>query len=345
MDYKRLGRSGLKVPVLSFGTATFGGSGEFFKAWGETDIQEASRLVSICMEAGLNFFDTANVYSGGLAETILGKALEGRRDKALISTKATFPMGAGPNDYGSSRHHLVQSCEASLKRLGTDYIDIYFMHGFDSFTPVEETLSALDDLVRSGKVRYIGCSNFSGWHLMKSLSVSERHGWSRYIAHQAYYSLVGRELEWELMPLGLDQGVGTMVWSPLAGGALSGKIRRNQKAPKDSRLGQIQFVSYEDEVLYHVVDVLDAIAQERDKSITQVALNWLLARPTVSNIVIGARNEEQLLQNLGAVGWSLSAEEIARLDAASETRILYPYWHQQGFPKLFPKLASHGEER
>jgi aryl-alcohol dehydrogenase-like predicted oxidoreductase len=331
--------------VLSFGTATFGGSGEFFKAWGETDIQEASRLVSICMEAGLNLFDTANVYSGGLAETILGKALEGRRDKALISTKATFPMGDGPNDYGSSRHHLVQSCEASLKRLGTDYIDIFFMHGFDSFTPVEETLSALDDLVRSGKIRYIGCSNFSGWHLMKSLSVSERHGWSRYIAHQVYYSLVGRELEWELMPLGLDQGVGTMVWSPLAGGALSGKIRRNQKAPKDSRLGQIQFVSYEDEVLYRVVDVLDTIAQERDKSIAQVALNWILARPTVSNIVIGARNEEQLRQNLGAIGWSLSAEEIARLDAASEIRVLYPTWHQQGFPQLFPKLASLGEER
>lgn len=345
MDYRRLGRSGLKVPVLSFGTATFGGSGEFFKAWGETDVQQASRLVSICMEAGLNFFDTANVYSGGLAETILGKALEGRRDKALISTKATFPMGAGPNDFGSSRHHLLQSCEASLKRLGTDYIDVYFMHGFDSFTPVEETLSALDDLVRSGKVRYIGCSNFSGWHLMKSLSISERHGWSRYIAHQVYYSLVGRELEWELMPLGLDQGVGTMVWSPLAGGALSGKIRRNQRAPKDSRLGQIKFVSYEDEVLYRVVDVLDGIAQERGKTITQVALNWILARPTVSNIVIGARNEEQLMQNLGAVGWSLSAEEIARLDAASETRILYPYWHQQGFPQLFPKLASHGEER
>jgi aryl-alcohol dehydrogenase-like predicted oxidoreductase len=331
--------------VLSFGTATFGGSGEFFKAWGETDIQEASRLVSICMEAGLNFFDTANIYSGGLAETILGKALEGRRDKALIATKATFPMGDGPNDYGASRHHLLQSCEASLKRLGTDYIDIFFMHGFDSFTPVEETLSALDDLVRSGKVRYIGCSNFSGWHLMKSLSVSERHGWSRYIAHQVYYSLVGRELEWELMPLGLDQGVGTMVWSPLAGGALSGKIRRNQKAPKDSRLGQIQFVSYEDEVLYRVVDVLDTIAQERDKSIAQVALNWILARPTVSNIVIGARNEEQLRQNLGAIGWSLSAEEIARLDAASETRVLYPTWHQQGFPQLFPKLASNGEER
>lgn len=345
MEYRRLGRSGFKVPVLSFGTATFGGSGEFFKAWGDTDIQEATRLVDICMEAGLNFFDTANVYSGGLAETILGKALNGRRDKALISTKSTFPMGEGANDYGSSRHHIVQSCEASLKRLGTDYIDIYYMHGFDSFTPVEETLSALDDLVRSGKVRYIGCSNFSGWHLMKSLSISERYGWSRYIAHQVYYSLVGRELEWELMPLGLDQGVGTVVWSPLAGGALSGKIRRNQTAPKDSRLGQIKFVSYEEEVLYRVVDVLDDIAQERGKSVAQVALNWILARPTVANIVIGARNEEQLMQNLGALGWSLSLEEIARLDAASETRVLYPYWHQQGFPQLFPKLASYGQER
>ncbi len=344
MEYRRLGHSGLKVPVLSYGTATFGGSGEFFKAWGETDAKEATRLVDICLDAGLNFFDTANVYSAGLAETILGKALSGRRDKALIATKATFPAGSGANDYGSSRHHIVKACEASLKRLDTDYIDLYFMHGFDSFTPVEETLKALDDLVRSGKVRYIGCSNFSGWHLMKSLSISERYGWSRYIAHQVYYSLVGREMEWELMPLGLDQGVGSMVWSPLAGGALSGKIRRNKPAPKESRLGQIKFVSYEDEVLYRVVDVLDDIAGQRDKSVAQVALNWLLARPTVANIVVGARNEELWRQNLGALEWSLSEEEIARLDAASESRVLYPYWHQQGFPQLFPKIASHGRE-
>jgi aryl-alcohol dehydrogenase-like predicted oxidoreductase len=345
MQYRRLGHSGLKVPVFSFGTATFGGSGEFFKAWGHTDVQEATRLVDICMDAGLNFFDTANVYSAGLAETILGKALDGRRDKALIATKATFPMGSGPNDFGSSRQHIVHECEASLKRMGTDYIDLYYMHGFDSFTPVEETLRALDDLVRSGKVRYIGCSNFSGWHLMKSLSISERHGWSRYAAHQVYYSLVGRELEWELMPLALDQGVGSVVWSPLAGGALSGKIRRNQSAPKDSRLGQIKFVSYDDEILYRVVDVLDEIALERNCSISQVALNWVLSRPTVANIVIGARNEEQLRQNLAALEWTMTEGEIARLDVASATRVLYPYWHQQGFPQLFPKIASMGHER
>ncbi|HYX34597.1 MAG TPA: aldo/keto reductase [Oligoflexus sp.] len=340
MEYRRLGQSGLQVPVFSFGTATFGGSNDFFKAWGSTDSQEAKRLVDICMDAGLNFFDTADVYSGGLAESILGQAIDGRRDKMLIATKSTFPMGSGPNDFGSSRQHIIKSCEASLKRLGTDYIDLYYMHGFDSFTPVEETLKALDDLVTSGKVRYIACSNFSGWHLLKSLSASDRRGWSRYVAHQVYYSLVGRELEWELIPAGLDQGVGTVVWSPLAGGALSGKIRRNKPAPKDSRLGQITFVSYEDELLYRVVDVLDEIAQERDKSIPQVALNWILRRPTVANIVVGARNEEQLKQNLGALGWALSADEVARLDAASATRVPYPYWHQRERPELVPTLPS-----
>src|SRR6267154_2060676 len=236
MEFRTLGRSGLKVPVLSFGTGTFGGGTEFFKAWGASDVAEATRLVDICLDAGVNLFDTADVYSNGLSETILGKAVAGRRDKILISTKATFKMGPGPNDLGSSRHHLIQACEASLKRLGTDYIDIYHPHGFDALTPVEEVLSTLNRLIESGKVRYIACSNFSGWHLMKSLSASDRRGWSRYVAHQAYYSLVGREYEWELMPLALDQGVGCVVWSPLGWGRLTGKIRRGQPLPETSRL-------------------------------------------------------------------------------------------------------------
>ncbi len=340
MEFRRLGASGLTVPVLCFGTATFGGAGDFFKAWGSTDVAEATRLVDVCLDGGLNFFDTANVYSRGLAEEILGRAIEGRRERVLVSTKATFPMGDGPNDFGSSRRHLIEQCEASLRRLRTDHIDLYHTHGFDAVTPVDETMAALDGLVRSGKVRYLACSNFSGWHLMKAQATADRHGWSRYIAHQAYYSLVGRELEWELLPLGLDQGVGTIVWSPLAGGALSGKIRRGAPAPKDSRLGQISFVPYEEEVLFRVVDVLAAIAAERGKLIPQVALNWLLRKPTVASIVVGARNEEQLKQNLGAVGWSLTAEEVARLDAASDVRVLYPYWHQRGNPRLVPPLPA-----
>jgi len=338
MEIRRLGHSGLMVPVLSFGTATFGGAGDFFKAWGQTDVQEATRLIDICLESGLNFFDTANGYSAGQSEEILGQALRGKRNQVLIATKATIPQGGGANNCGSSRFHLIESCEASLKRLNVDHIDLFYMHAFDSFTPVEETLSALNSLVQSGKIRYIACSNFSGWHLMKSLSVSEKYGWDKYIAHQVYYSLVGREYEWELMPLAADQGVGAVVWSPLAGGALTGKIRRNQKAPKTSRLGQIEFVSYEDEVLYKVVDVLTEIAAERSKSIPQIALNWLLSRPTISSIVVGARNEEQLKQNLGAVGWSLTGEEIKRLDDASSVRLTYPYWHQRGFPQLSPSL-------
>jgi aryl-alcohol dehydrogenase-like predicted oxidoreductase len=343
MEHRTLGLSGLKVPVFSYGTATFGGGDEFFKAWGSTDVAEAKRLVDVCLEAGLNFFDTANVYSRGAAEEILGKALSGRRQHTLISTKATFPMGDQPNDYGSSRLNLITQCEASLKRLGTDYIDVYHLHGFDAHTPIEETLRTLDDLVKAGKVRYLACSNFSAWHLMKSLSISERLNLNRYVAHQIYYSLVGREAENELIPLGLDQGVGTIVWSPLAGGALSGKIRRNQAAPKDSRLGQIKFVPYEDASLFSVVDVLERIAKEREKTIPQVALNWILRRPSISNIVVGARNEAQLRQNLGALEWRLSAEEVGRLDAASKTSTPYPYWHQQGFPmlaKTLPPIAQ-----
>ncbi|WP_139922027.1 aldo/keto reductase [Hymenobacter sp. DG01] len=341
MEYRQLGRSGLRIPVLSFGTATFGGGNEFFKAWGSTQVEEARRLIDICLESGVTLFDTANVYSQGLSEEILGKALEGRRGEVLLSTKATFPMGEDPNGYGSSRQNLIKACEDSLRRLGTDHIDIYHMHGFDAHTPVEETLRALDDLVRSGKVRYIACSNFSGWHLMKSLSVSERYGWARYVGHQAYYSLANREFEWELLPLGLDQGVGTIVWSPLSAGLLSGKIRRGQPLPESSRLAQGggQGPKVPDELLFNIIDSLDKVAAETEKSVAQVALNWLLQRPTVVNLVIGARNEEQLRQNLAAVGWNLTPGQVARLDAASDIPPIYPYWHQRNFPMLHPRLV------
>jgi aryl-alcohol dehydrogenase-like predicted oxidoreductase len=327
------------VPVLSLGTGTFGGTSEFFKRWGETDVAEASRMVDLCLEAGVNFFDTADVYSSGASEEILGAALKGRRDKAIISTKGTFSMGSGPNDAGSSRYHIVRAAEASLKRLGTDHIDLYFMHGFDALTPVDETLRALDDLITAGKIGYIGASNFSGWHLMKALATSEKNGLARYVAYQGYYSLVGRDYEWELMPLGLDQGVGLMVWSPLGWGRLTGKIRRGQP-PQAGRIasgGAGGGPEVEDEYLYNVVDALDAVAAETGKTVAQVALNWLLSRPTVSNIVVGARNEEQLKQNLGAVGWSLTPEQIRLLDDASHKTPTYPYWHQRQFDKRNPK--------
>lgn len=339
MEYRQLGKSGLMVPVLSLGTGTFGGVGDMFKKWGTTDVKDASRLVDICLEAGLNFFDTADIYSGGASEEILGAALRGRRDKALISTKATFSMGAGPNDKGSSRYHIIEACNASLKRLGTDYIDVYFMHGFDALTPQEETLSALDNLVQSGKVRYTGCSNFSGWHVMKSLATSEKYGYVRHSAYQGYYSLLNREYEWELMPLGLDQGVGLMVWSPLGWGRLTGKIRRGQPA-KEGRIaagGDVGGPQVDDEHLYTIVDALDAMAKETGKTIPQIALNWLLQRPTVSNIVVGARNEQQLKDNLGALGWNLTPEQVATLDAASRRHPTYPYWHQMGFEARNPK--------
>jgi aryl-alcohol dehydrogenase-like predicted oxidoreductase len=306
MEYRTLGRSGLKVPLLSYGTGTFGGGTEFFKAWGDTDVKEAMRLVDVCLEAGVNLFDTADIYSNGLSETILGKAVARRRAEVLISTKASFRMGLGPNDLGSSRLHLISACEASLRRLGTDYIDIYHLHGFDALTPVEEVLSTLNQLVVSGKVRYIACSNFSGWHLMKSLSASDKYGWARYVGHQVYYSLVSREYEWELMPLGLDQGVGALVWSPLGWGRLTGKIRRGHPLPAQS------------------------------KTVPQVALNWLAQRPSISTIIFGARNEEQLRQNLGAVGWALSTEQIAALDRASDVPPVYPYWHQRQFTERNP---------
>jgi aryl-alcohol dehydrogenase-like predicted oxidoreductase len=335
MEFRQLGGSGLKVPVFSLGTGTFGGRGDFFKAWGSTDVKEATRLVDICLDAGVNMFDTADVYSRGLSEEILGKAIASRRDKVLISTKATFPMGDGANDMGSSRHHLIKACENSLKRLGTDYIDIYTLHGFDALTPIEEALSTLETLVQRGYVRYIACSNFSGWHLMKSLAVSEKYGLSRYVAHQAYYSLIGREYEWELMPLALDQKVGTIVWSPLGWGRLTGKIRRGQPLPANSRLhGTLDDAPpVSDDYLYNVVDSLDEVAKETDKTIPQVALNWLLQRPSVANIIVGARDEAQLRDNLGAFDWKLSEAQMAKLDAVSQTTPFYPYWHQRGFER------------
>ena len=340
MEYRQLGGSGLKVPVLTFGTATFGGGNDFFKTWGNTQTEEARRLVDICLDEGVNLFDCADTYSDGLAEEILGKAIKGKREKVLISTKGTFPMGSGPNDIGSSRYHIVRACEASLRRLNTDFIDIYHMHGFDGITPVEETLRTLDDLVASGKVRYIACSNFSGWHLMKSLAVSDRYGWNRYVAHQVYYSLAGREYEWELMPLGLDQKVGALVWSPLASGLLTGKFRRNQPVPGESRVAQggspVPSSVISEEVLYTVIDVLEEISRETGRSVAQISLRWLMQRPTVSSLVVGARNEEQLKENLSAVGWDLAMDQMKRLDAASETQPIYPYWHQRLKPNLNP---------
>lgn len=339
MEHRQFGRSGLTVPVLSLGTGTFGGTDAFFERWGSTDVAQASRLIDICLESGVNFLDTADIYSSGDSEKILGEAIKGRRDRLLISTKATFRSGDGPNQIGSSRHHLIRSCEASLKRLGTDHIDVYFMHGFDALTPVEETLRALDDLTRAGKIGYIGASNFSGWQLMKALATSERDGLARYVVYQGYYSLIGRHYEWELMPLGLDQGVGLMVWSPLGWGRLTGKIRRGQPAASGriATGGAEGGPTVSDEYLYGVVDALDAVAEEVGKTVSQVALNWLLTRPTVCNIVIGARNEEQLRQNLGAVGWTLTPDQIARLDAASRENPIYPYWHQMGFDERNPK--------
>lgn len=340
MEYRLLGGSGLKVPVLSLGTASMGGGSEFFNAFGGADLAAASRLIDICLDAGLTMFDSADVYSAGKAEEILGQALKGRRQQALISTKGTFRVGGGPNDVGSSRFHLTAAVDASLRRLGTDYIDLYQLHGFDALTPIEEALDTLDDLVRAGKIRYIGCSNFSGWHLMKSLAAADRRHRTRYVAHQAYYSLIGREYEWELMPLAIDQKIGTVVWSPLGWGRLTGKIRRGQPMPDVSRLRTKLAVDLgppvNDELLYRVVDALETIASETGKSVPQIALNWLLQRPTVATVILGARNEEQLRANLGALGWTLTREQIAALDNASAVTPIYPYWHQRGFADRNP---------
>lgn len=344
MEYRQLGRSGFKVPVLSFGTATFGGKGDFFKSWGETDVKEASRLIDICLDHGATLFDTADIYSSGASEEVLGAAIKGRRDKLLLSTKATFRFSENPNDVGSSRFHLINAVEGSLKRLGTDYIDLFQLHGFDALTPIEETLRTLDQLVQSGKVRYLGCSNFSGWHLMKSLSISEREGLERYVAYQGYYSLIGRDYETELMPLAVDQGVGLLVWSPLGWGRLTGKIDRDHPYPPSvSRLHATVDMGppVEDPYLFDVVDALKEIARQTGKTVPQIAINWLLQRPTVANVILGARNEEQLRDNLGAVGWNLSPEQVAILDKASQKTPPYPYWHQMGFKERNPPSVTY----
>ena len=346
MEFRSLGKSGLKVPVLCYGTGTFGGSNEFFNAWGSTQVEEARKLIDVCLEAGCNFFDTADIYSDGASESVLGKAITHlKREDLLISTKATFRSSTSkdPNDVGSSRFHLTRALEGSLKRLGTDYVDVYHMHGFDATTPVEETLETLDNFVRQGKVRYIACSNFSGWHLMKSLNVSEKYGWAKYVGHQVYYSLIGRDYEWELMPLGIDQGVGALVWSPLGWGRLTGKIRRGQPLPEGSRLQNKSVTEAgpqpDEEYMYNVIDALDEVAKETGKTVPQIALNWLLTRPTVSTIVVGARDEKQLKANLGSVGWKLTPEQAAKLDKASEPKLAYPYWHQRGFEERNPRAV------
>lgn len=344
MEYRTLGASGLKVPAISFGTGTFGGSGPLFGAWGNTDAGEARRLIDICLEAGVNLFDTADVYSNGASEEVLGAAIKGRRDRVLISTKTSLPMGDGPNDAGSSRPRLIRAVDDALRRLGTDHIDLLQLHAFDAGTPVEEVLKTLDDLVSAGKLRYVGVSNFSGWQLMKSLAAAERYGYPRYAAHQVYYSLAGRDYEWELMPLGLDQGVGALVWSPLGWGRLTGKLRRGHELPAGSRLHETADYGppVDQERLFAILDVLDAISSETGKTIPQIAINWLLTRPTVSSVIIGARNEDQLRQNLGAVGWSLTEDQIARIGAASTVTPPYPhfpYYRQEGFARLNPPVV------
>ena len=334
MLYRFLGNSGFKVPVLGFGAGTFGGQGPLFSAWGNSDEREAKRLIDICLDAGVNLFDTADVYSDGASEVILGAAIKGRRSQVIVSTKLTLRAGEGPNDVGASRSHLIEGTDKALQRLGTDFIDLLQLHHFDAMTPVESVMSTLDELVRAGKVRYLGVSNFSGWQLMKSQAAADRYGYSRYVANQTYYSLIGRDYEWELMPLGLDQGVGALVWSPLGWGRLTGKIRRGQPLPESSRLHDTAGFAppVDQERLYRVIDALEDTAKETGKTIPQIALNWLLQRPTVSTVLVGARNEAQLRDNLGSVGWNLTTDQIARLDVASRVTPpypYYPYWNGQ----------------
>lgn len=343
MDYRRVGSSGLVVSELAFGAATFGGSGEFFGAWGDTDVNEARAMVDLCLEAGITLFDTADVYSAGRSEEVLGCALDGRRDDVLISTKTALPMGDGPTDAGTSKTRLIGAVEQALRRLKTDRIDLFQLHAFDAFTPADEVLETLETLIGHGKIRYIGVSNFAGWQLMKSLASADAARRPRYIAHQVYYSLIGRDYEWELMPLGLDQGVGALVWSPLGWGRLTGRIRRNSPLPTVSRLHKTADAGppVDDSLLFDVVDELDAIARETGKTVPQIAVNWLLRRPTVSSVIIGARDAGQLSENLGAVGWSLEEDHIARLDAVSQRDQPYPhfpYFRQEGFARINPPL-------
>ena len=344
MEYRQLGSSGLRISALSFGTGTFGGQGPLFSAWGQTDAAEARRLIDICLDAGVTLFDTADVYSGGTSEEILGDAIRGRRNQVLISTKTGLPLGDGPQDWGASRSRLILAVEASLRRLSTDHIDLLQIHAFDASTPAEELMGTLDQLIAAGKVRYAGVSNYPGWQLMKAQGLADRHGWRRLVAHQVYYSLGGRAYEQDLMPLGADQGIGALVWSPLGWGRLTGKISRTQPVPEGSRLHETeQFAPpVEAELLYRVVDALEMVAAETGRTVPQVAINWLLRRPTVSSVIIGARNEEQLRQNLGAVDWALAPNQIATLDAASDMLPPYPhtpYRQQEGFARLAPAMV------
>ena len=342
MEYRFLGASGFKVSALGFGAGTFGGQGPLFNAWGDTDVAQARRLVDLCLEAGVNFFDTADVYSGGASETILGAAIAGRRDRIVLSTKITLRAGDGPNDVGASRHNLVRGVDRALQRLGTDYIDLLQLHHFDAQTPIDAVMSTLDDLVRAGKVLYVGASNFSGWQLMKSQAIADRYGYAKFVAHQVYYSLIGRDYEWELMPLASDQGIGAVVWSPLGWGRLTGRVRRDQPAPTRRLKETSQFAPPVDDArLHNVIDAMDEVAAETGKSIPQIALNWLTRKPTIASVIVGARNEEQLRQNLGSVGWSLTSEQIAALDKASAVQVAYPYWHQRlGAPDRNPLPGS-----
>ena len=329
MDYRQLGHSGLRVSALTLGTMTFGGRDKFAKV-GATDVDGATRQVDMCLDAGINLIDTADVYSDGLSEEIVGRTLRGRRDRVLLATKARMPMGDGPNDAGLSRHHIIRACEASLRRLDTDYIDLYQVHEWDGATPLEETLDALDHLVSSGKVRYIGCSNYAGWHVMTALGISERRGLQRFVSQQIYYSLQARDAEYELVPVSLDQGVGILVWSPLAGGLLSGKYRRDEQGPEGSRHltdWNEPPVRNEDQV-YDIVDALVEIAGEHGGSPAPVALAWTLGRPGVASVIVGARTDEQLADNLGAADLVLGDDERSRLDELSAPPLLYPYWHQ-----------------
>jgi aryl-alcohol dehydrogenase-like predicted oxidoreductase len=341
MEYRHVGDSGLVVSELAFGAATFGGVGDFFGAWGDTDVDGARRIVDMCLQAGITLFDTADVYSDGRSEEVLGAALRGRRDDVLISTKAALPTG--DRDWGTSRSRLVRAVDTALRRLRTDRIDLFQLHAFDGSVPIDEVVATLDALVAAGKIRYLGASNFSGWQLMKSLAVADRRNATRYVAHQVYYSLIGRDYEWELMPLGAAEGVGALVWSPLGWGRLTGRIRRGRPLPERSRLHATADAGppVDDERLFTVVGALDEIAAETGRTIPQIALNWLLRRSTVASVIVGARDERQLRENLGAVGWELDPVHVARLEQVSRTEAPYPYFpyrRQQGFAQLNPPM-------
>jgi aryl-alcohol dehydrogenase-like predicted oxidoreductase len=330
MDYRQLGRSGLRVSKLTLGTMTFGGRGQFRNV-GETDLDGARRHIDLALDAGVNLIDTADIYSFGASEEFVGQALSGRRDNVLLATKARFALGPGPNDAGLSRHHLIEACEASLRRLRTDHIDLYQVHEWDGQTPLEETLGALDHLVQSGKVRYVGCSNFAGWQMMKALAVARRTGLPEFVSQQVYLSLQERAAEYEIVPSAIDQGLGLLIWSPLAGGLLSGKYRRGQPPPPGARHASewSEPPVYDEDTLYDTIEVLVEIAGARGVSAAQVAVAWLLARPGITSVIVGARTDEQLADNLAAATLELTADEHDRLEAVSRPPLIYPFWHQR----------------